>query len=278
MPGVERLTQNNPGLFSGPGTNTHLLGEHELFVLDPGERREDGHLEKILQAINGRTVLGVLPSHGHPDHWPLTVELADRLGAPVLFQRRSEEFRVDRVLRDGDVLAGRDVELHVLHTPGHAQDHLALHWPERRALFPGDHVMGWSTSIIAPPDGNLNDYMASLERLLLADPVEVLFPAHGEAIVEPRIRMRELLEHRRERSRQALAALGDGPATLSALVRRIYVDTPPELHPAAERSLWAHLSALEEAGQVGRLSRTGESSESSAPTFAEAAVATWTLL
>ena len=251
---VRRITQNNPGLFTGPGTNTHLVGREELFVLDPGEDRDDGHLERIVAAVGAATVHAVIPSHGHEDHWPLAAPLARALGAPVWFMGVHDGFRADRVVRDGDVLVAGDVRLQALHTPGHARDHASFVLPQERALFPSDHVMGWSTSIIAPPDGDLTQYMRSLERLMALPDLDVLYPAHGESVTAPYDRMRELHAHRRERSRQALEALAAGPSAIVPLVTRIYADTDPRLHPAAAQSLYAHLLALETEGRIERVS------------------------
>lgn len=251
-PRVRRLTQRNPGLFTGPGTNTHLVGTDRLVVLDPGEALDDGHLERIVAAVGAATVAAVIPSHGHPDHWPLAAALAARLGAPVCFFGRPEFLAVDRVLADGDLVEAGDTVLSVLHTPGHTHDHLSFHLPAERALFPGDTVMGWSTSIIAPPEGDLREYLASLRRLAAVPDLAVLYPAHGPAIAAPYDRIRELHDHRLLRTAQALAALGEGPGAIPALVERIYTDTPPALHPAAAHSLRAHLLALEADGRVER--------------------------
>lgn len=251
-PQVRRITQRNPGLFTGPGTNTHLVGTDPLFILDPGEDREDGHLERILDAIGGAGVAAVIPSHGHEDHWPLARRLADRVGAPVLFWGRHPGFRADRALQDGEVLEAGGTRLEALHTPGHARDHVAFVLARDRAAFPGDLVMGWSTSIIAPPDGDLGDYLRSLERLRALSGIDVFYPAHGPAITTPRARIDELLAHRAERTRQVLAALARGPSPIGALVEGVYADVDPALHPAAAQSLLAHLLALEAEGRVER--------------------------
>lgn len=256
-PLVRRLTQENPGLFTGPGTNTYLVGESVLFILEPGEDRGDDHLDRLVAAVGTTPVAAVLPSHGHPDHWSLAPRVAERLGAPVGFFDTHPGFRTDRILRDGDVLEAGGVRLEVLHTPGHTRDHLSFLLAQEQALFPGDHVMAWSTAIIAPPEGELTQYLESLHRLIQLPDLAVLYPAHGVAVLDPYERMRELIAHREERTRQALASLERGPAKLATLVKQIYADTDPALHGAAAQSLLAHLLALEAKGVVERLQQDG---------------------
>lgn len=251
-PLVRRITQKNPGLFTGPGTNTHLVGASGLFILDPGEDQGDGHLERIVAAVAGVPVQAVIPSHGHPDHWPLAPALAQALGAPIWFFGTHPGFRTDRSLADGEVLAAGGTALETLFTPGHCNDHLSFVLAAERAAFPGDLVMGWSSSIIAPPEGNLPDYLQSLTRLAAVPDLDVLYPAHGEAIPTPGDRIRALYAHRLERSRQALEALGNGPSRIAGLVKRLYADVDPALHPAATQSLLAHLLALEAEGAIVR--------------------------
>ncbi len=253
-PLVRRITQNNPGPFTGPGTNTHLVGTTAVFILDPGEACEDGHLALIVAAVGTATVAGVLPSHGHPDHWPLAPRLAGHFGAPLMFHGTHPGFRTDRSIADGDQLEADGVRLDVLHTPGHTADHVCLLLAAERALFPGDHVMGWSTSVIAPPEGNLTEYLRSLERLIALPDLDILYPAHGTAVTEPYARMRELHAHREQRSRQALAALALGDSRIMPLVERVYAGVDPRLHPAAAQSLLAHLLALEADGAIERIS------------------------
>jgi glyoxylase-like metal-dependent hydrolase (beta-lactamase superfamily II) len=249
---VRRLTQNNPGVFTGPGTNTHLVGTTGVFILDPGEARDDGHFERIVAMVGGATVHGVIPSHGHPDHWTLAPRLAEHFEAPIRFWGEHPGFQVARMLVDGEMLEADGVRLEVLHTPGHTRDHVSLLLAQERVLFPGDHVMGWSTTVIALPEGNLVQYQRSLERLLAIPELEVLCPAHGPAIMTPYHRMQELHAHREARTRQALEALERGPSRVMELVARIYADVDPKLHGAAAQSLLAHLAALEEAGRIER--------------------------
>lgn len=247
-PLIRRLTQNNPGPFTGPGTNTHLVGKQALFLVDPGQD-DDEHFRLLAEAVGETKVLAILPTHAHPDHWPLAPRLAERFGAPVLAFAERAGLRPDRLLGDGEVLLGPDATLEVIHTPGHASDHLCFRLAEERALLSGDIVMGWSTTVISPPDGNLQQYMASLERLSHVD-MERMYPAHGDPVAEPHARVDELARHRRERTAQILEALGRGPAPLAELVEQVYGELDPRLQGAAGRSLTAHLEALIEEGRV----------------------------
>lgn len=249
-PGVQRVTQKNPGPFTGPGTNTHIVGQDEVLLLDPGVH-DDVHFDAVLEAVGERNVCGVFSSHSHPDHWPLARRFADYFDAETLGFAARSGFEPDRLLADGDVLVTDDRRLEVLHTPGHASDHLCLFDARSSILFSGDHIMGWSTTIIGPPDGNLNDYMKSMERLLELD-FDTAYSAHGYEIEDGPARARELYDHRNERTEQALAALERGPSSVAEMVRVIYADTPEHLHGAAAQSLWAHLDALVESGRVTR--------------------------
>lgn len=251
-PWVRRLTQPNPGPFTGPGTNTYLVGRSRLVVLEPGEDRDDGHLERIVAAVGDLPVLAVIPSHGHSDHWTLAPPLARRLGAPIRVLGAPPALPVDLPLADGETIELGEGRLEVVRTPGHTPDHACFVLRDEGALFPGDHVMGWSTSIIAPPEGDLRAYLASLDRLLALPALRVAYPAHGPAILDPYARIRELRAHREERTRQTLAALARGPSPIRPLVARIYAGLDPSLHPAAAQSLAAHLLALEAEGRVTR--------------------------
>jgi glyoxylase-like metal-dependent hydrolase (beta-lactamase superfamily II) len=244
-PEIRRLTQDNPGPFTGQGTNSYLIGRagQPQIVLDPGEDREDGHLERLLEAIGDDPVAAVLISHAHPDHWPLAPRLAARRDAPIVAFDARAGLSPDRRLDEGDALEAGDLRLRALHTPGHASDHLCFLVEGSRILFCADHVMGWSTTVIAPPDGDLRAYMATLDRLLALD-VDLFLPGHGDAIREPRRRVAELRDHRNQRTAQLIGALREAPGTLAELVARVYTDVDPRLHGAARMSLLAHLEAL----------------------------------
>ena len=251
---VLRVTQDNPGMFTGPGTNTYVIGGAggPAFVLDPGEE-DDAHFEAILSAVGDREVAAVLVSHMHRDHWPLAPRLAEHTGAEIRAFSEQPPFTAGPHLEDDSRLSAGGTTLVALHTPGHASDHLCFLLEEERAVFTGDLVMGWSTSIIAPPDGNLNQYMASLDRLLELDQgggIDILYPGHGESIKPPLDRVREIHRHRQQRTDQALEAIAAGVATIPEMVERIYTDVDPKLHGPAAFSLRAHLDALVEEGKV----------------------------
>lgn len=264
-PGLRRITAPNPSPMTLHGTNTFLVGDRDVAVIDPGPMSEP-HLDAILAALGpGQRITHILVTHSHLDHSPLARPLSDATGAPVMAagpsdwgrsptmqalaedgligggEGRDADFVPDVVLGDGEVIAARDWRIKALHTPGHMANHLCFSWTG--ALFCGDLVMGWSTSLISPPDGDLAAFRASLNRLMTRDD-RVFYPAHGEAILPPRARCRELLDHRAAREAQILAALADGAATPRDLASRIYTDIPAQMLPAAERNVLAHLCDL----------------------------------
>ncbi len=229
-PLVRRVTQDNPGPMTGSGTNTYLVGKESLFVIDPGENTDE-HLDALMRAVDRTPVAGIAPSHAHPDHWPLAPRLAEALRTITFGFKAHNGYSPMSTLSDGEVVRGVGWSLKVLHTPGHVSDHLSYLLTEEKALFSGDHVMGWSTSVIARPDGSLNSYLASLERLVTMD-IAVIYA------------------HRNLRTRQVLEALHAGLDTAPAIVRRIYTEIDPRLYPAAVQSVLAHLDALIQSGQV----------------------------
>ncbi len=266
-PGLRRLTAPNPSPMTLDGTNTFLVGETDLAVIDPGPLSEP-HLQAILAAVGpGQRITQILVTHSHVDHSPLARPLAEATGAPVLAAGpsdwgRSERmaalaaegligggegvdaaFAPDRQLADGETITGDGWRIEAVYTPGHMANHLAFAW--NGALFVGDLVMGWSTSLISPPDGDLTAFRDSLHRLI-ARAERIFYPAHGEAIDDPATRCRDLLDHRAGREAQILNALRGGPATPAALTARIYTDIDPRLLPVAERNVLAHLIDLVE--------------------------------
>jgi len=255
---VTRITAPNPGMMTGPGTNTYLVGRietgGELAVIDPGPAI-DAHIAKILEAGAGR-IRWILATHTHVDHSPAAALLKAATGAQVMGRPRPAEgnqdhsFVPDRVLSDGDALSLDGFNLRAVHTPGHASNHLCYLLEETRMLFTGDHVMQGSTVVINPPDGDMRVYLASLERLLALD-VAIFAPGHGYLIGAPHREVRRLIAHRLAREAKVTAALQRrGPATLEELVTDVYDEVSPRLHPVAMRSLTAHLDKLVAEGRA----------------------------
>ncbi len=267
-PLVRRLLAPNPSAFTYTGTQVHLVGSGEVAIIDPGPDLPS-HVEAMLAAVAGERIAAILCTHTHRDHSPAARRLNEVTGAPVIGcaplvladegPRADDSFdpgySPDRVLGDGEELTGNGWTLQAVATPGHTSNHLCFALREERALFSGDHVMGWSTSIVSPPDGDMTAYLKSLDKLLERDD-ELYYPAHGLPIIEPRKHVRGLILHRRHRESQILARLEQGKWIISDLVAAIYVDVDPRLHPAAERSVLAHLIDLRNRGLVAE--REGE--------------------
>ncbi len=262
-PLVCRVLAPNPSPFTYTGTQTYIVGDRDLAVIDPGPDDPD-HLNALRSAIGGRPVKAILITHHHRDHSPASRPLAKATGAPIMGAAsfaadyeggRSDaafdrDYAPDHVLAEGEGVAGDGWTLTALATPGHTSNHLAFALPQTRALFSGDHVMGWSTSIVSPPDGDMADYMASLEKLMERDD-RVYYPGHGEAVDNPRRLVRGMLGHRKQREGQILRLLGKGDElTIAAMTARMYVGLNPKLLPAAERSVLAHLYDLRTRGLV----------------------------
>ncbi|MBS0122589.1 MBL fold metallo-hydrolase [Thetidibacter halocola] len=270
-PGIRRILAPNPSPMTFRGTNTYLVGTGEVAVIDPGPD-DPAHLAAILAALEpGERVTHVLVTHAHLDHSPLARHLSDRTGAPVLAFGPAEAGRspvmarlaaeglvgggegVDRafapdiLLADGARVEGEGWRLEALHLPGHMASHMGFALDG--ALFSGDLVMGWATSLVSPPDGDLGAFMASLDRLA-GRRWTVFHPGHGAPVADPAGRVEELSAHRRGRARQIAEALADGPSDPAALAARIYTDVSPALLPAAERNVLAHLIEMVEKGSA----------------------------
>ena len=266
-PGVLRVTAPNPGPFTFHGTNSYIVGTDTLAVIDPGPD-DDAHLATLLAAIAGRPVSHILISHTHRDHSPLAARLSAATGAPVAAEgahrparplRLGEahaldasgdwDFRPDIVLADDELIEGDGWALRALYTPGHCANHLAFALEGTGITFSADHVMAWATTSVAPPDGAMSDYMASLDRLMARDD-RLLFPGHGGAVRNPGAFMRGLKGHRKMRERAVLERIRNGDRTIPEIVAAIYRDTDPRLHGAAGLSVLAHLEDLVARGQV----------------------------
>ena len=247
-PLVRRIVAPNPGMMTGPGTNTYLVGIDEIAVIDPGPD-DAGHLDTIA-GCGGDRIRWILCTHTHSDHSPGAAGLKERTGAEVLGFDTRDTLTVDRRLADGDVLEGTEFRLTTVHTPGHASNHLCFMLEQEHLLFSGDHIMEGSTVVIAPPDGDMGAYLAQLERLK-AMRVKAIAPGHGQLITEPKAKIDEYLTHRRAREEMVAKALADaGSASISELVATIYTDVPEQLHTMAGYSVWAHLQHLAEQGRA----------------------------
>lgn len=246
-PLVRRIVAPNPGMMTGPGTNTYLVGIDEIVVVDPGPA-DDAHLDAIV-GCGGDRIRWIAVTHTHPDHAPGAQGLRERTGAEVLGFSRRDGLAPDRQLRDGDSIDATEFRLRAVHTPGHASNHLCYHLGEERMLLSGDHIMDGSTVVIRPPDGDMTDYLASLEKVR-ALRLRSIAPGHGRLIEDPAAVIDWYVAHRLEREAKVLAALAaHGPATVDDLVPLVYDDVDPERYEVASHSLHAHLRKL---GAEGR--------------------------
>jgi len=271
---IRRVIAHNPGPFTYTGTGTYIVGQRQVAVIDPGPR-DPAHLEAILAAVEGEQVTHILVTHHHLDHSPLAMRLKARTGAVIYgckapppsgphAQVRLEagadgDFVPDVEVCEGGVIAGAGWTLEAIPTPGHTSNHLCYALKEENALFSGDHIMGWSTTVITPPDGDMTAYMQSLERIRERH-FAAIWPTHGPPIREVDAFLDAYIAHRRARESQILEGLAQGPARIGELVPRLYADVDPRLHPAAGWSMLAHMIDLV---RRGRVATEGEPSISS---------------
>lgn len=257
-PLIRRVVAHNPGPFTFHGTGTYILGRGETAVIDPGPA-DEAHLDALLRALDGESVSAILITHSHADHSPLAGPLAERTGAtiygladPATGSAEEEahgDFRPQVSVADGQTIAGPGWTVEALHTPGHASNHVCYALKEEHALFSGDHIMGWSTTIVSPPDGDMGAYYASLDKVAARN-FSTLWPTHGPPVTAPAPFIAAYRAHRHARERQLLAAIASGHDTIAAMVPVIYAAVDPRLHPAAARSVLAHLIHMSATGVV----------------------------
>jgi glyoxylase-like metal-dependent hydrolase (beta-lactamase superfamily II) len=268
-PLIRRLLARNPSPFTFKGTGVAIIGGGEVAVIDPGPDDPE-HLAALRAALQGETVTHIFVTHTHRDHSPAARALKAWTGAPiygfgphgrgkneygiVVEEGGDSEFVPDIAVRDGHVIAGSGFTIECVHTPGHTSNHMCYALKQEKALFTGDHVMGWSTSVVAPPDGDMGDYLASLRKLIARDDA-ILWPTHGGPVRDPRTFISAYLAHRLERERQILNALREGATSIPEMVERIYVGLEPRLKPAAGLSVLAHLLLL---AKQDRVASSGE--------------------
>jgi len=261
-PGIARVLAHNPSAFTYYGTQTYVIGSNEVAVIDAGPDLPE-HLDALERAIAGRPVTAIMCTHTHRDHSPAARPLAKRAGAPMIgcaplaletVGPRADasfdgDYAPDRVLQDGESIEVDGEAVTAVATPGHTSNHLCFAY--RGALFSGDHVMGWSTTVVVPPDGDMTAYMASLDKLRQRDD-RVYYPAHGPAVKNPQQYVRHLVGHRMQREKQILGLVGEGPREIPDIVALAYPGLDPRLTVAAGGSVLAHLVDLERRGLVER--------------------------
>jgi len=265
--GIRRLIAPNASPFTFTGTCSYIVGEGDVAIIDPGPA-DDNHISALLDAVRGERVGHIVVTHTHRDHSPAAAAIKAATGAPIvgaaayaptradeaagrLDASHDRDYAPDHALADGETISGPGYALTAVATPGHAANHLCFAFARENALFSGDHVMAWSTTIVAPPDGEMGAYMASLEKLRERDEA-IFWPGHGGPVHDPRRYMRGLVHHRRQREAAILARLDAGDETLSAIVARVYAALNPRLVGAASLSTLAHLEDLVRRGLVAR--------------------------
>ena len=259
---VKRLLAPNPSPFTYYGTGTYVIGNKEIAIIDPGPKIES-HVNKLLSIIDKNTLIHIFITHTHADHSPAT-ELIKKKRKTITYgygpypyekydtsfeEGHDLNFKPDVFLKDGDVITGKDWTISAIHTPGHTSNHMCFGLEENSILFTDDHVMGWSTTVIIPPDGDMSDYIKSLEKVLLTN-YKTFFPTHGAPIKEPRKFVRALIVHRKMREQQILNELENNPLNIDEMVSKFYKSTDKRLWPAAKKSLLATLLSLEKNGKL----------------------------
>ena len=261
-PLVRRVVARNPSMFTLHGTGTYIIGHGKVAIIAPGPDISE-HVTALLEAVQNETVTDILITHTHIDHSPATRAVKAATGAKTwgfgphgnsgdgtqVEEGADREFTPDNRIGDGDIVSGDGWTLEAIHTPGHTSNHLCLALKEENVMFSGDHVMGWSTSVISPPDGDMGDYLQSLRKLITREELRY-WPTHGPAIENPRPFVKAFINHREERESQIQACLADGLIKIPDMVERLYANVDSRLHRAAGRSVLAHLIHMVHTGRA----------------------------
>ena len=258
-PRISRVVADNPGPFTFKGTGVYIVGDKDVAVIDPGPD-DASHVDALKRALEGRRVTHILVTHTHSDHSPAAKPLKEWSGAKTyafgphgsgkledgvrVEEGGDMQFTPDVRVKDGEIIKGNGFTFECVFTPGHTSNHMCYALREENALFTGDHVMGWSTTVVTPPDGDMAQYMASVKKLMARDDA-ILYPTHGAPVTDPKPFLAAYLEHRLDREKQIVACIRDGLTTIPQMVARMYADVDKRLHPAASRSVLAHLIQLE---------------------------------
>ena len=264
-PLIRRIVAPNPGPFTFKGTGTYILGVGEVAIIDPGPSIEK-HIDSILEGLKGEKITHQLITHTHVDHSPASAQISNLTGAPTyafgphglgllndtekVEEGADFEFIPDNLVFDGEILEGTGWTVECVHTPGHTSNHICYFLMQENALFSGDHVMGWSTTVISHPDGDMGAYIDSLEKLCERKQDNIYYPTHGAPIPEPLPFVRGLIKHRKVRERQIIELLENSPRVISEIIPIIYKDLDPRLVPAAKRSVFSHIVDLYQRGVV----------------------------
>ena len=261
-PLIRRIIANNPGPFTFTGTGTYIIGKENLAIIDPGPI-DQNHFDAIIKSTKGQTITHILLTHNHNDHSPLAKKIKEETGAKIYFKNLSNDIQTedqfeegydkdiegDIELSDGDIIETNEWTVEAIHTPGHTSNHICYSLTEEDVLFSGDHVMGWSTTVIVPPDGDMNDYINSLKKLLKRSENN-FYPTHGPIIERPKELVAKYIEHRAEREKQITEAIKLGNKKIPDMVKIIYKDVDISLHPAAAMSTLAHLIRMKENNEI----------------------------
>lgn len=263
-PGLRRVVARNPSAFTFYGTGTYIVGTDQVAVIDPGPAMPE-HIDAVLAAVKDSDVSHLLITHTHLDHSPASNAVQADTGAKTygygphgsgkidgdiqIEEGADVDFVPDVIVRDGDVIEGDGWSFECAHTPGHTSNHVCFQWREQRALFSGDHVMGWNTTIVSPPDGDMADYITSLDKLLARDD-RIYYPTHGSPITKPKLYVEKLRAHRLYRAEQILECLKAGDAGAMSIVKRLYTHLPDQMHGAAAQAVLSTLIYLQQLGSV----------------------------